>query len=539
MPVVDETMSAQIKILVKYGHPDDNAAKDLLNMCNRRKIKIANLETTRTGFILVVDDIYEAEKLFLSTNQEIFEDAGYSPLIPQEVTCSRTLFIGRVNKFILSHSSNEILHEIKVHNADSNIIDAAVIPNSRSIKISVDCSTSADRLLNHGIKLFNFSLPGSQISKQIHIEIIKCFNCMSYNIHNTKFCPLPRVIKCTNCLGPHSYQNCTMDKKDVKCLHCKGSHHSFAFSCPTRKQLVKDLKKKKSESVSYANATKSSAVYERKYSSQHIPAKQFPPNLNLPPPTLPLPPPFPLHPDLANKLIETVSKTTAVMQIALNYETQEPNTFSKVYEELCRKNNLPILDLGDYKYPTVLTNTVDESDPRSSSSINESDSSFMSANEDDNPPDNQSIALTVAPPPNPSHLPTAPPQTASAPASPLPTASPQAPSPPTAKASPPPPAASAPGPPSPTATSAHIVSNASPKIDYLKAELRLFRIKHSRFYSRAEMKNSFKAGKIAIQCDNMIMKDVDTVDLCIQNRFDVLKNSVETIDAGKMAQLLN
>ena len=92
--------------------------------------------------------------------------------------------------------------------------------------------------------------------------------------------------------------------------------------------------------------------------------------MTIPPPAPP--PPFPLHPATANLMISVMSKTSAVVQLALHSATTEPNSFMKTYEELCKSNNLPPLNLGSLKLFADGVTTADDLDV----------TSFLSANGD-------------------------------------------------------------------------------------------------------------------------------------------------------------
>ena len=396
-------MSPKIRILVKYEQPSENMAKKLLKIYCDLKIKIIHIETIKDGFILFIGDLKEAEKIFEEKNVKAATFAKFQPVLPKEIVCQRNLFV-KVNKFVLSQTTDAIMRELKSQNIDLSILGVSKIGDSNYIKISVDHSNTAKKILDQGIGMFNLHTPGYDISLQRYVEIIKCYNCFLYNDHDTRSCKKPRIIKCTNCLGPHSYKNCNISRNEFTCFHCQGNHHSFAFTCKVRKQLVQDLKRKDSEPKTYANVARNNDLFERRSSAMYsntsrpsllplptphtaplsvrnVPPSNLPFDTSVPPPPLP-PPPFPLHPSTANLMIEVMSKTTAVIQFALNNESKEPNTFMKTYQELCQSNNLPILNLGNLNLGNLEPSDLEQPVVMAARSINEelNDTSFLSAN---------------------------------------------------------------------------------------------------------------------------------------------------------------
>ena len=406
-------MTSKIRILVKYDHPNENKANQLLGIYSKLKIKIVNIETVKGGFVLLINDVKEAEKIFEESNIKAVTMGSFQPVLPQEIACQRTLFI-RTSNFILSHPTTEILNELKSQNSELKIIEATKIDNSNYLKISVDNSNTADIILKHGILMFKLHIPGSSISVQQYIEIMKCFNCFTYNEHHTRNCKEPKSLKCTNCLGSHTYKDCKVSKNQISCYHCNGNHHTFAFSCKIRKELVQKLKKQVAEPLSYVNAARRNVVFERRPSAMNqslvrqpllptpghprpspllhastapsLPSSLSPTPFPLfdpakPPPPFP-PAPFPLHPMTANLMIETMSKTVGVIQFALYNESKKPNSFLKTYQELCQSNNLPILNLGNMQ-PVISDHpTPPQATDAHSGNGELNDTSFLSASEE-------------------------------------------------------------------------------------------------------------------------------------------------------------
>ena len=371
-------MSSKVRIHVKYPRANEEEAKKLLGLYCTKNIRIVSIDTVKSGFILLMDDIKEAEKIFEKDTLTAASLKEFNPVIPNEISCERTLFL-KVNNFILTHSIDEIIQEIENQNEGIKIVAANKISNSSFLKVSVEDTNIADKILQQGIKMFKLYTPRSSIKKQRYTEIVQCFNCFKYNHHQTRFCMEPRVTRCTNCKGTnHTYKDCNVSINDITCHHCNQNHHTFAYSCPVRKKLVHELQKQPTGASSYANATRNSVILERRpsamssistpktpllptppprtsstplstplpttYGPPPIHSIPFPPTMNVPPP----PPPFPLHPATANLMISVMAKTTAAINLALHKESLEPDSFSQTYKILCQNNNLPILNLENY-----------------------------------------------------------------------------------------------------------------------------------------------------------------------------------------------
>ena len=390
-------MSNIFRIKVIHARPNDNLAKKLLGIYYALNIKILNIETVKDGFFLLVGDLKEGEKIFDENSKRAANNAEFYPEESKDIICERTLFV-KVSKFILFHTRDEILTELRACNRDLKILDATKLNNSSKLKLRVDHSNTADKIMNQGIGMFNLHTPGSSISKENNVEVIKCVNCFQYNDHTSRSCPKPKKLMCTICLGAHFYRDCQVNENDAVCFHCGENHHAFAHSCKVRKQLVEHLIAQ-SQPKTYASATRNMEIFERRPSAMYSPpparprpllplpphpqwtpkaSPQLPPDMTVPPPP---PPPFPLHPDTANLMISVMSKTSAVIQLALHSATTEPNSFMKTYVELCKSNNLPILNLDDYKpFNSADTKQQENTDGFDRAPAEDLDStSFMSA----------------------------------------------------------------------------------------------------------------------------------------------------------------
>ena len=130
------------------------------------------------------------DKILEPTNTTTLKNAGFSPLLPQEVKARRTIICYRVDDIAFENSSNDIADEIEQQQDWASIQDIFKFPNTTSkrniLKIEFDSVAMADKAHNHGFKLFNVSIPPHQIQKERYIKVDFCMKCYSIEDHTTR-----------------------------------------------------------------------------------------------------------------------------------------------------------------------------------------------------------------------------------------------------------------------------------------------------------------------------------------------------------------
>ena len=101
------------------------------------------------------------------------------------------------------------------------------------------CKTSI--IKSDGVKLFNLSISSSNVVREKFVDVYHCYKCYAINDHTAKDCTKPvDYVVCSLCTATsHKYDKC--GSVTNKCINCGGDHSTLAFSCPNRKQVVKEL----------------------------------------------------------------------------------------------------------------------------------------------------------------------------------------------------------------------------------------------------------------------------------------------------------
>lgn len=150
-----------------------------------------------------------------------------------------------------------------------------------------------------------------------------CYRCYKYDDHKTAQCPQEREYKiCSHCASnEHTFGDC---KSSIKlCLNCNGEYSTLSFSCPYRKNIIKNMKARNSASTStYASAA----------------AKQSPQGV--------------VSSLVQNDSIVAASvKSFMCMVLAGAKNIEKPGSFGAVLDELLEVNKIPALKLGNVVPP--------------------------------------------------------------------------------------------------------------------------------------------------------------------------------------------
>ena len=82
---------------------------------------------------------------------------------------------------------------------------------------------------------------------------LRCFCCQEYG-HAAAVCR--GVRKCGRCGETNCEETCEAQEKEPVCVHCKGSHHAGAASCPRRITELNVKRVRESKGITYAEAVK-------------------------------------------------------------------------------------------------------------------------------------------------------------------------------------------------------------------------------------------------------------------------------------------
>ena len=263
------------------------------------------------------------EKFFKKETLAYLNTCGFNPVLPASLKAARTVIVHRASEWILENDESCIKSEI--NNKNDWCTSTEIYKFKSLLKIIFETSTMADKCLELGLSLFNLHIPGREIRKDSFITLNTCYACYAIDDHSASNCPKRQLNKsyliCSNCskLG-HNYQNCSTTPDKFVCINCGGNHHSMASSCPRRKDIIREKRRKASTSSTQTYATV----------SKHAP-----------------------RPDLQQIDLTPVYKSVSLVFLAsiLNHET--PEAFSSTLNNLYKQNDLPTLNLDGFEAPIM------------------------------------------------------------------------------------------------------------------------------------------------------------------------------------------
>ena len=323
------------KVRIKCSRPRDDLKIKILRVFNNLNIKCTSITIPRHApdeYVISCNSGSDADRIFDQNCSGNLEELGCKAIIPLKLKAERSVLLKRVDRIIYDNETEDIKNEIMTKNENLEVIEVFKFPNSPIIKVTFSNCTMAERTLRNGLKIFMMFIPPVCIFKDEFIEIKTCFRCFSLNTHNTHDCPKDSsYIICSKCSGlGHDFRSCVETSK--KCINCQLSHPTLSFSCPKRKEIVKQLRTmEEPNSVSYASIARPS------YNPQNV-AQSCAPKI-----------------DYA-KMHSDVVKSIMCLVIAAEKENENAGSFSEVLTKLQETNNVPNFCLGEVQMPVSFSN---------------------------------------------------------------------------------------------------------------------------------------------------------------------------------------
>ena len=177
--------------------------------------------------------------------------------MPQKVRAKRTVFLRQLDRFVGSHTIEEIKGEIEDKNDWANNVTVTKIADyTHILKVEFETIEAAEKAQSGGLNMFYMFVSPSQISADDFINILTCFKCYAFEDHPTKECQVTDT-RCSECAATgHRWNECQNTTK--KCLNCSGPHRTLAMACPIKKEAVKQRRE--------ANETRKQDAQMRPYS---------------------------------------------------------------------------------------------------------------------------------------------------------------------------------------------------------------------------------------------------------------------------------
>lgn len=269
------------RVKIKAENSKDLRKKlKLLELLSQNEIYANKIIVVPDGFIVLTNDESDLDRLFNGTTDRLLIDNDFTPIIPQELKCRRTIVIFNVDTHIYSQEIEDMIQEIMNKNSftQEQVCDIIKIPRTKIVKVTFTKTNIAKKATETGLKMFSMSISPHQIQQDTHVNIKTCMKCYKIEDHHTSECKKPEDYKiCSECgeLG-HIWRECSNTKK--KCINCDQEHRSLAMKCPIRKEIT-NIKRKENQqnqqSTTYSNITKRN-MSQQQTQQMHVHASNAP-----------------------------------------------------------------------------------------------------------------------------------------------------------------------------------------------------------------------------------------------------------------------
>ena len=331
------------RVRIKYKSNGSNIKGQILNIFNNFNIKCSKLSPSRNQeleFLAHCNSDQDADLVFGNDCTAALSAIECTAIMPIKLKIKLSVLIKRVDAHIYDHSVVEIQQEVNATNPNYQVTDVYKFPNSKTMKITFANHSMAESCLVNGIKLFMLHISSFDIQREEYVEVKTCYKCFSLNSHFTHECQKePDYLICSKCADTgHSFRSCTATQK--KCINCLMPHPTLSYSCPKRKEIVKN----KMSPTSYASVINpSNPVASEK--------------VNL------------------EKITESITKSILCLIVATEKDKEDPGCFTEVLGILQKNNNVPDFKMGSISLPKSFTGLVDATEiaksSNSSTSVND------------------------------------------------------------------------------------------------------------------------------------------------------------------------
>ena len=215
---------------------------------SKYKVHLTQLKERPNGFEAIVNSQTDVETLLTEKLKTSLSLVNLLPITPKDLVDKRTRFIRGIETHLGQQPAPTILADLKKSNPRLRVEDVIKFPNlDRCIKIVFRDSDSAEKAIKEGIFLGHQRIPPPNVQYITTATVTTCYICYALDSHNTKECPTPDVIICSNCNSDnHTHKNCPAQERI--CINCTkqgtaNNHHTLAMSCPLRKKAMQDKKR--------------------------------------------------------------------------------------------------------------------------------------------------------------------------------------------------------------------------------------------------------------------------------------------------------
>jgi len=307
----------------------------IVNSLIKFHVKFSRILDNNDGYTVFCNDYGDSDNLFRTDCVRTLKALNCQPVLPHEIAVNKCVIVRYLDCSVYDRGDEEIRGEIESENG-VRIVDFFKFPNAKSLKLTFLTLEMASRVINKGLKMFHYSVPPSNVERDIFIKLDTCFKCYEVDSHLIAECPKAADYKiCSECSSTeHTFKFCKAGSK--KCINCNGIHSTLAFRCPYRKAAERNRRANKGKNFTYVSATKQNIPIDSLYSS-----------------------------DLTASLI----RANMCIMIAGMEDNISPGTFQKTLDSLLSANGLPSFSLGKVKPPRLSSGNFNIADVERKSTV--------------------------------------------------------------------------------------------------------------------------------------------------------------------------
>ena len=156
--------------------------------CGQLNAALTGLFETTTGFTALVVDEKTIDCILTEKGKRLLAKINLEPLLPPQIKAQRTVFVKLLDEYVTSRPTDEITDELKRNNILTHDVTKIGTPNRTTLKLTMQSTTDAKKLLTDGMVLFNVRVAPQQCELEDYTHLLICYKCYKYSDHMTKNC---------------------------------------------------------------------------------------------------------------------------------------------------------------------------------------------------------------------------------------------------------------------------------------------------------------------------------------------------------------
>lgn len=158
---------AKIKIKV-LGGPSPRKRDLLANALYGAEIRVLRYIAIQDGYLALIDNDIQAEKLFSKDVVLSLEKLGFSPVLPVDMKAKLTLVFKKLDRQVVNESPLDIEDEITAAFPEAQVDNIFVMKANHIIKVRFTDHATAKAIKEKGMYLFKLYVAPWQIVRKVH-----------------------------------------------------------------------------------------------------------------------------------------------------------------------------------------------------------------------------------------------------------------------------------------------------------------------------------------------------------------------------------